>query len=47
MQTEEQRESDIIRLAHKIADESNKPLDAAHKAHLKTLCAALDAALGA
>ncbi|MDO8985791.1 hypothetical protein [Cypionkella sp.] len=46
MQTEEQRESEIIRLAHKIADDSNKNLDAAHKAYLRALCATLDGLLG-
>lgn len=46
MQTEEDREGEIVRLAHKIADQSNKNLDALHRDYLRSLCRALDAALG-
>ena len=45
--TEEQIEGEVIRLAHKIAEESNQLRDATHRENLRSQCVALAQLLGA
>lgn len=46
MQTEEHIEGEIIRLAHMIAEDSNKLKDATHREYLRSQCVALAQLLG-